>query len=146
MGHFQAVCRQTKSLVLQDDSMVNTDGHTCLDEGGSAEQPGLDMVHLMLCTPEQERDDAMGSWSAVLPSVKQAHTVEKPKLCPPHARDQPWHIRKRNDPALLGFQHRILDSLWPGKKELQEIQAVPGFFSCKCFVMFGEQLLVSHFI
>lgn len=67
MGHFQAVCRQTKSLVLQDDSMVNMDGHTSLDVGGSAEQLGLDMVHLMLCTPEQERDDPMGSWSAVQP-------------------------------------------------------------------------------
>lgn len=96
-------------------------------ERGSAGQLGLDMVHLMLCMPEEERDDPMGPWSAVLPNVKQVHTVKKPKLRPPHARGQPWHIRKSDDPAVLGFQHRTLDSPWPGKKALQETQALPAF-------------------
>lgn len=56
-------------------------------EGGSAEQLGLDMVHLMPCMPEEERGDPMGSWNAVLSNVKQAHTVKKPKFFSPHARD-----------------------------------------------------------
>lgn len=79
-----------------------------LDRGGSAEWLGLDMVHLMLCMLDEERDDTMSFWSAVLPNVKQVHAVKKPKLCLPHTKDQPRHVRKSGEPAVLGFQHQDL--------------------------------------
>lgn len=125
MGHFQAACGHTKWITCFARWFSGKHGRTLLLGWG-------DMVHLMLCMPEQEREDPVGSWSAVLPNVKQAHTVKKPKLCLAYARDQPWHIRKSDDPAVLGFQHRTLNSLWPA---LQETQAVPGFFSSKCLAV-----------
>lgn len=131
MGHFWA----DQTNYLQDDSVVNMDGHSSLDGRGSAEQFGLDMVHLMPWYARVGERGSHGFRECCIDNVKQAHTVKKPKLCSPHARGQPWHFRKSDDPTVLGFQHRTLDSLWPGKKALQEAQAVPDFFSCKCLAV-----------
>lgn len=136
MGHFQAVCRQTKWITCFTRWFSGKHGWTHLLGWGRASR-------------------AVGSWHGAFDALytrvgerwsygflgwcttqcKTGLHCEKTKTLPAPCRDQLWHIRKRDHPAVLGFQHKTLDSLWPGKKALQETQAVPGFFSCKCFAV-----------
>lgn len=77
----------------------------------------------------------MGSWSAVLPNVKKVHTVKKPKLCPPHARDRPGHVRKSGEPAVLGFQHQDSGQPLAWQKGFTGDSSSTRFFSCKCLAV-----------
>lgn len=64
-------------------------------------------------------------------------TLWKSQLCPPHPRDQPhmklpWHIRRSNEPAMLGFQHQ--DPKQPLAQQMLHFRRLKQYqvFSFKC--------------